>query len=139
MPKTKPEGEIELPEFDLPDMPDLPDLDLFPEEDEPVRDPKEQIEAEIAHAESEFSARAKVEAMRFEEATDSEFWFAVCFQTRAQKDAFIDAMGWRKDLGDKYLDGVEVARRLGVQIERKTVARRTRPHSQKLKALADTE
>lgn len=64
---------------------------------------------------SEFQKRAKAEEDRVEIATDSEFWFAVCFQTREQKDEFLKNMGLFQ-IGDKYLDGVRVARKLGVSI-----------------------
>lgn len=47
--------------------------------------------------------------------TDSEFWVAICFQTREQKEAFIAAKGWI-DVGDKYLDGLEIAKRESVAL-----------------------
>ncbi len=47
--------------------------------------------------------------------TDSEYWCCLCFQTREQKEAFLVAMGWIA-MGDKYLDGVELARRQGVAL-----------------------
>lgn len=63
-----------------------------------------------------FSGRAKREAERFELATDSEFWFAVCFQSREQKEAFLQAMGWTGD--DKYLNGIDLAHKEGVLLPR---------------------
>lgn len=48
--------------------------------------------------------------------TDPEFWFAVCFQSREQKEEFLKLVGW-VELGDKYLDGLKVAAALGVAIE----------------------
>ena len=62
-----------------------------------------------------FKARNRNEQQRFEEATDSEYWFALCFHTRAEKEKFLQALGWM-DLGDKYLDGTVVAERLGVDL-----------------------
>lgn len=62
-----------------------------------------------------FKARAKTEADRFVAATDSEYWFAVAFETRAQKEAFLKAMQWIKQ-GDKYLDGVELARLMKIAL-----------------------
>lgn len=56
------------------------------------------------------------EETRFLDAVDSEFWFAVCFRTRAHKDAFIEAMKIGA-LGDKYIDGHKLARMLGLDIE----------------------
>jgi hypothetical protein len=59
--------------------------------------------------------KSAAERKRFENATDSEFWFAVCFQTRKQKERFLQAMEWGKH-GDKYLDGLAIARAMGVDI-----------------------
>lgn len=59
-----------------------------------------------------FRERAHREAERMELATNSDYWFCVCFATQAQRDAFIDAVGWR-DLGLRYLDGRVIAQRLG--------------------------
>ena len=56
-----------------------------------------------------FRKRAKDEEKRFREATDSEYWFAVCFRNREQKEAFLKALEWSK-YGDKYLDGLRLAR-----------------------------
>ena len=60
-------------------------------------------------------ARNRQEQKRFTDATDSEYWFCLCFHTRAEKEAFLKALGWI-DLGDKYLDGTAVAERLGVDL-----------------------
>lgn len=62
-----------------------------------------------------FKAKNQAEQLRFTVATDSEYWFCLCFQTRAQKVAFLEAMGWM-DIGDKYLDGTAVAERLGIDL-----------------------
>lgn len=56
-----------------------------------------------------------LERSRYLDATDSEYWFALCFQSREQKEQFLAALGWA-DLGDKYLDGAQVARRMNVQL-----------------------
>lgn len=47
---------------------------------------------------------------------DPEYWVCICFQNRAQKERFLEAVGWA-DLGDKYIDGLAVAERLGAGIE----------------------
>lgn len=61
--------------------------------------------------------RAKAERDRFRKATDSEFWFAVCFTTREEKEAFLSAAKVRKNiLGDKYLDGKRFAQVLGIEM-----------------------
>lgn len=56
----------------------------------------------------------KAEA-QYRAAVETEFWFAVVFQSRAQKDAFLAATGW-SDLGTKHMDGLDLAERLGVKL-----------------------
>lgn len=62
-----------------------------------------------------FRERTKREDERFRLATDSEFWFALCFKSREEKDAFLRAARlWH--VGDKYLDGRAAAAVLGVDL-----------------------
>lgn len=78
----------------------------------------EDCGAEFQALQKGFADRAKKEADRFQQATDSEFWFAVCFKSRDEKEAFLKAIGVRKKLmGDKYLDGRQLAKVLGVDLE----------------------
>ncbi len=63
-----------------------------------------------------FRSRARNENVRFEQATDSEYWVALCFQTRQQKEEFLTKLGLL-ELGDKYLDGMAVADKLGITLE----------------------
>ena len=62
---------------------------------------------------------------------DTEFWCCLCFETRDQKDAFLKAAGLF-DIGDKYLDGRQVARKLGIDPGAKIQWPKTRAHSQRL-------
>lgn len=64
--------------------------------------------SEFDAVQAAFRDRRKTEDKRFTDATDSEFWFAVCFRTREEKDAFLKATGLDQ-LGDKYLDGGKAA------------------------------
>lgn len=48
--------------------------------------------------------------------TDTNYYFCVCFQSEQQKLKFLDASGWR-DLGERFLDGLVVAKRLGIDID----------------------
>ena len=63
-----------------------------------------------------FKQRAKQEEQRYLNATDSEYWFCLCFQTREQKDEFLKKVGWW-DIGDKYLDGMLVAEAMGIHLD----------------------
>lgn len=74
-------------------------------------------EEELGEVLSGFKKRANQENDRFRYAVDSEFWFAVCFQTRDQKEEFLRAIGFDMNLeGDKYLDGMALARALGIKL-----------------------
>jgi hypothetical protein len=67
--------------------------------------------AELSAMQSAYRDRAKAEADRFTRATDSEFWFAVCFTSREEKEAFLQEFGLIR-LGDKYIDGRDAAKTL---------------------------
>lgn len=69
--------------------------------------------AELTALEEGYRTRAKAEADRFRAATDSEYWVAVCFTSREDKEAFLRAANLT-DIGDKYLSGPAVAARLGI-------------------------
>lgn len=72
--------------------------------------------AEFTALEQGYRDRAKAEADRFKRATDSEYWVAVCFTTREEKEAFLRVAGLAH-IGDKYLDGRQVAAALDVDID----------------------
>lgn len=77
--------------------------------------PEVDSKADLDEVQASFRERIKTENSRFQNTTDSEYWFAMCFQSREQKDAFLRAMNLFL-IGDKYLDGVEVAKQLGIDI-----------------------
>ena len=70
---------------------------------------------EFNEAQKIFHQRNKDEQERFRLATDSEYWACLVFQTREQKEAFLNYMKWIRH-GDKYIDGVKVAREMNVPI-----------------------
>ncbi len=93
-----------------------PTADLDPFRDiKYVGDLEKDAAAEMVAMSTGFKERAQQEAARFELATDSEFWFAVAFQSREQKEAFLAAMQWLQN-GDKYLNGVALADQMGIDI-----------------------
>lgn len=47
--------------------------------------------------------------------TDSEYWCCLCFQTREQKERFLEAMKWMQ-YGDKYIDGYDIAKHQGIEL-----------------------
>lgn len=112
----------------------------------PAPDPLAKVKATgdvAADAAAEFDAidegfrnRMANEQGRVNDELDSENWCTFVFETRAQKDEFLTRLGLI-DHGDKYLDGVEVARRMKVDLA--PSGRTYRPHPRtddKLAALA---
>lgn len=73
-------------------------------------------QAEISEVLQLFKDKSKTENARQLQATDSEFWIAVCFQNRKQKEEFLKALDLLPD-GDKYLDGRKVAKAIGLKLE----------------------
>lgn len=78
-------------------------------------DLKEDVGNELTALEEAFQARHARENKRMENVGDSEFWFAVCFKSREDKDQFIKELGMGK-LGDKYIDGHLLAKLLGISL-----------------------
>lgn len=84
--------------------------------------------ADLDAVQSGFRARAADEARRFALATDSEYWGAICFQTREQRDAFFAAIKCLDLAVDaRYFDGCEIARRMGINLPAANVPYRAEP------------
>lgn len=77
-------------------------------------DPEKDSETELALTLEALQNKERKKALRHKLrlTTDSEYWCALCFETREQADAFAVATGGQA--GDKYVDGVAMARRLGI-------------------------
>lgn len=111
---------------------------------EPIDDPLAEVEygngieadsaAEASALLQGFRERAKQEAERFTLATDSEFWVAIGFQSREQKDVFLQVMEWFQ-LGDKYLDGTQIAALMGIELPKVELANKKVKADKKLKPL----
>ena len=84
----------------------------MPELEEMERIAQEEVN-EIFRKITEAGNKAK---KKFIEDNDGEYWVALCFQTRAQKEEFLQKVGWMH-LGDKYIDGMELAELLGISLE----------------------
>lgn len=83
--------------------------------------PKTVAEAQevISAVLKKFKDQAKNEQKVFTENVDSEYWIAICFQSREQKEEWLRQAGLI-ELGDKYLDGLEVAEVMGMDIKKLT-------------------
>ena len=111
-PRRAPAGMM-LPSFDT----------LFEPDDESPTDSlqdsgdiEQNVNDELAVTLDALLSNKKGKNDAYRVANDDEFWFAVCFQSREQKDDFLRLAGWA-ELGDKYIDGLEVARKLNVAVE----------------------
>lgn len=80
--------------------------------------------ADLDSVSAGFRKRAKDEGKRFALATDAEYWTCICFQTREQKEHFLAALDLLK-FGDRYLDGQEVAKQLGIELPEADVPYKT--------------
>lgn len=104
----------------LPKLPPLPALPAAPgakpKADKPIDESlAELLDQEVKRYDGAFDklrSDIKAEQHRFEIVNDSEYWIAVCFETRQQKEEFL-ALHGLSDLGDKYIDGLAASRRLG--------------------------
>ena len=83
------------------------------------QDKRDNAEEESRAELNEFQKLAKSDLAREQKAMrdmfDSEYWVALCFDSRAQKEAFLHHFKLFSS-GDKYLDGVQVAEALGVSL-----------------------
>lgn len=97
------------------------------------------VEASLSYYEAYFGCHIlrlphpslyRMEQERFQLATDTEFWFSVYFQSREQKEAFLQALSWLAN-GDKYLNGLELAEAMGIKLPEVNLPK-PRPFNRKL-------
>lgn len=73
---------------------------------------------ELTALQEGMKARAKAERKRHAAAVDTEFWFAVYFADREEKENFLKAAGVVVAMmGDKYIDGRKLAQVLKIEYE----------------------
>jgi len=77
-------------------------------------------------------AAKKKQQDEYRDETDVNYYFCVCFQNMAQRDAFLTATGWDKP-GARFVDGLKLAASLGVDIKPVNLPRK--PARPMLKAL----
>ena len=78
-------------------------------------DPEENVEQEIGAVLAAILREKEERRAIFALQIDVNYFFSVVFQSVEQKEEFLKAVGW-DDLGMHHLDGLEVARRMGVSI-----------------------
>lgn len=101
------------PDFDTLFEADENPLESLPEYDGSIQ---ESADREMSAVEAEIEANRAASAERFRIGTDEGYYLVMCFQTTEQKEQFLERAGWQ-DMGDKYINGLEVAQKLGVNID----------------------
>lgn len=123
----------------LPPLPPLPTMTipgLRPRKEPEATAEDPTIEEVVDGIKSAFMERAKAEDKRIQLVTDSEFWCCFCFENRDQKDAFLKALGlW--EAGDKYVNGILAAKKLGIDLGKPVAWPGVRPSSKRLQKLVD--
>jgi hypothetical protein len=75
-----------------------------------------RIEGALREGEETFSEAMRRVDSRLEAEAEADFYTCVVFQTRAQRDAFLQRLGYGPDEDTSFLDGEELARRMGVPV-----------------------
>lgn len=79
-------------------------------------DLESDVKAELDALGKGLSGASKQWAEKFAAMNDSEYWIAICFRSRDQKEEFLRKAGLT-ELGDKYLDGEKAAGILGIELD----------------------
>ena len=88
---------------------------------------QQNAEQEISATLAAIKAEKKERRDQYRVLTDPNFYLVVCFQSTDQKDEFLRLSGWAEE-GAKYLDGLEIAAKLGVDVRPINLPRKsTRP------------
>jgi hypothetical protein len=84
----------------------------------------EQAEVKVAYTALEearhaaFKRQREKEKTDFLDAVDGDYWVLVCFCTRAQREAFLTATGWKEEhfIEGAYVDGVGLAKDMKIEL-----------------------
>lgn len=83
-----------------------------PVEADNLEDADEQVLDEVIQG---FRDRSGKEAERLAEVTLADCYIVLCFATRAQREAYLQATGW-STIGRRYIDGRRVAAKEGIDL-----------------------
>ncbi|MBF6333335.1 hypothetical protein [Nocardia transvalensis] len=84
--------------------------------DSSTGDLEADVKAELDALGKGLSGASKQWAEKFAAMNDSEYWIAICFRSREQKEEFL-RKAELTELGDKYLDGEKAAEILGIELD----------------------
>lgn len=80
------------------------------------QDSKDELQA-MEDAYKGFRERAKKEQQRFDMAVDADYWSGICFKSRDDKEKFFEAVGLKRFYRGRHVDGYELSKLLGLDIE----------------------
>lgn len=96
---------------------------LFEDEGDPLEDVEyndadleRSADAEMSEILRQIKERRQADRDRFRVARDPDYFLVLCFQSHEQRDEFLTKSGWGK-ADNRYLNGLEIARRLGINVE----------------------
>jgi hypothetical protein len=93
--------------------------------------------AELTALQRGFRERREKQRLRQQQINDTTYWCSLTFQSRAQRNAFLAALGLDRMLeDDQHLDGVAVAKKLGIELPPAEAIFVTSRHDPALDALA---
>lgn len=87
---------------------EIPEVEEEAAEPASLEELEKSVLDELGEVESSFRERLKRENSRFLDMCDTEYWFAVCFTSRKQKEEFMTKIGIDPEL--KYVEGREMAK-----------------------------
>lgn len=90
---------------------------------------------ELSALDKAFKENAKDEKRKHQKVIDTEYWVALCFESREQKEAFLQAVNLFAQ-GDKYLDGRLFAKRCNIALPDEAPPHRERGIDPKLAEIA---
>jgi len=76
---------------------------------------KKELKDKAEELKSDFIKGIQEKQKKFQQEMDTEFFFCVAFQNREQKEQFLNETGLI-EFGDKYLNGLKVAEKMGVKL-----------------------
>jgi hypothetical protein len=97
---------------------------MFEDEGDPLEDvPYEELandleasaDAEMSEMLRQIKERRQADRDRFRVARDPDYFVVLCFQSRDQRNEFLAKSEWGQE-DEKYLNGLEVCRRLGIDV-----------------------
>lgn len=85
------------------------------EDDITLEELEKQTLEDLGEVEKSFRERMKQENKRFLDMCDTEYWFCVCFTSRAQKEELLKLL--KMDVDEKYIDGRELAKAIKKELK----------------------